>query len=108
MDSAVQARHVDLPAPSPEEAWRTVLGQLQGQVERAAYRTWLEPLRPLAYSVHAADAVMMMFGIGMGVDAMQYNLDPMTVEVLHWNDNSLETFYEKVMPLIQEADSFLQ
>ena len=67
-----------------------------------------EPLRPLAYSVHAADAVMMMFGIGMGVDAMQYNLDPMTVEVLHWNDNSLETFYEKVMPLIQEADSFLQ
>ncbi len=67
-----------------------------------------EPLRPLAYSVHAADAVMMMFGVGMGVDAMQYNLDPMTVEVLHWNDNSLETFYEKVMPLIQEADTFLQ
>jgi HD-like signal output (HDOD) protein len=67
-----------------------------------------EPLKLLAYSVHAADAVMMMFGIGMGIDAMQYNLDPMTVEVLKWDDSSLESFYERVMPLIQEADSFLQ
>lgn len=72
MDSAVQARHVDLPAPSPEEAWRTVLGQLQGQVERAAYRTWLEPLRPLAFrdgtytlaaaSTYARDLAQSRFG----------------------------------------------
>ena len=67
-----------------------------------------DSLKPLAYAVHAADAVMMMFGIGMGIDAMQYNLDPKTVEVLKWNDSSLENFYNKVTPLLDEADTFLQ
>ena len=72
MDSAVQARPLNLQGPSPEEAWRTVLGQLQGQVERAAYRTWLEPLRPLAYadgiytlaaaSTYARDLAQARFG----------------------------------------------
>ena len=72
MDSAVQARPLNLQGPSPEEAWRTVLGQLQGQVERAVYRTWLEPLRPLAYadgtytlaaaSTYARDLAQSRFG----------------------------------------------
>lgn len=72
MDSAVQARPLNLQGPSPEEAWRTVLGQLQGQVERAAYRTWLEPLRPLdfqngtytlaAASTYARDLAQARFG----------------------------------------------
>ncbi|NMB68270.1 MAG: hypothetical protein GYA20_05870 [Chloroflexi bacterium] len=72
MDPAVQARPLNLQGPSPEEAWRTVLGQLQGQVERAAYRTWLEPLRPLAYadgtytlaaaSTYARDLAQSRFG----------------------------------------------
>jgi len=67
-----------------------------------------DSLKPLAYAVHAADAVMMMFGIGMGIDSMQYNLDPKTVEILKWNDSSLENFYNKVTPLLEEADAFLQ
>ncbi|TLN19514.1 hypothetical protein FDZ74_06075 [bacterium] len=50
MDSAVQARQVNLRAPSPEEAWQVVLGQLQAQVERATYRTWLEPLQPVDFA----------------------------------------------------------
>lgn len=50
MDSAIQARQVNLQAPSPEEAWQVVLGQLQGQVERATYRTWLEPLQPVGFA----------------------------------------------------------
>jgi len=72
MDSAVQARPLNLKGPSPEEAWRTVLGQLQGQVERAVYRTWLEPLRPLSYqngtytlaaaSTYARDLAQTRFG----------------------------------------------
>jgi hypothetical protein len=49
MDSAVQARQINLRVPSPEEAWQVVLGQLQGQVERATYRTWLEPLQPVGF-----------------------------------------------------------
>lgn len=31
------------------QAWKQVLGQLQGEVNRADFRTWLEPLRPLQY-----------------------------------------------------------
>ena len=50
MDSAVQTRQVNLRPPSPEEAWQVVLGQLQGQVERATFTTWLEPLRPAGFS----------------------------------------------------------
>jgi HD-like signal output (HDOD) protein len=61
----------------------------------------------LAYSVHAADAVMSMFGIGLGLDSMQYQLDPETVNILKWNDAHLEIFYNRVLPVVEEASSFL-
>lgn len=67
-----------------------------------------EETRLLTYAVHAADAIMMMFGIGEGLDGMQYEVDPETVAVLKWTDNRIEEFYAKVLPLIQEADTFLQ
>lgn len=67
-----------------------------------------DSIKTLAYSVHAADAVMMMFGVGMGIDALQYKMDPKTIEILKWDDNSLENFYNRVIPLLDEADSFLK
>ena len=67
-----------------------------------------DSLKILTYAVHAADAVMMMFGVGMGIDSLQYNLDPKTIEILKWDDSSLENFYNKVIPLLDEADTFLK
>jgi HD-like signal output (HDOD) protein len=67
-----------------------------------------EKYRTLTYAVHAADAVLMMFGVGMGRDALQYNLDPKTPEILKWSENNFEIFYNRVMPLIEEAEAFLK
>jgi HD-like signal output (HDOD) protein len=68
----------------------------------------LEPkFKVVGYAVHVADAVMTMFGVGIGRDSMQYTLDPETEQVLHWNEGSFEYFYNKVMPLVDEADVFL-
>ena len=36
-------------ARSAQELWETALGELQMQVSRANYRTWLEKTRGLAY-----------------------------------------------------------
>ncbi len=32
-----------------QDAWQYVLGQLQGEMSRAMYETWVKPLRPLGY-----------------------------------------------------------
>ncbi len=67
-----------------------------------------EPYRTMAYAVHAADAAMMMMGIGLGVDGLQYPLDPETVKVLHWTDDSFEKLVNRVLPMISEAETFLK
>ncbi len=67
-----------------------------------------EPYQTMAYAVHAADAMMMMMGIGLGVDGLQYNLDPNTQKVLHWTDDNFETMVNRVLPMISEAESFLK
>jgi hypothetical protein len=36
-------------SPSVQDAWQFVLGQLQGEMSRAMYETWVRPLRPLGY-----------------------------------------------------------
>lgn len=67
-----------------------------------------EKAKLLAYSVHAADAVMMTFGIALGRDSMQYNIDPKTAEILKWDDKNFELFFSRILPLITEAETFLQ
>jgi hypothetical protein len=37
------------PAPSYQEAWDMVLGQLREEMSRAQFETWVQPLRPLGY-----------------------------------------------------------
>jgi len=31
------------------EAWQAVLGQLRGEMSRAMFETWVQPLQPLSY-----------------------------------------------------------
>ncbi len=62
----------------------------------------------LAAVVHVADAAMLMLGVGLGSDGLQYNLDPVVCERLGWSDARLEELAERVLPFIEEADGFIQ
>ncbi|MBI9046714.1 MAG: HDOD domain-containing protein [Anaerolineaceae bacterium] len=66
-----------------------------------------EDQKLLAYSVHAADAIMMMFGIGTGVDAMQYRLSPETGQILKWDSGSIPLIFDQLLPIIDEASNFI-
>jgi HD-like signal output (HDOD) protein len=66
------------------------------------------PNRTVGYAVHAADAAMMMLGVGVGVDGLQYPIDPNMVTALKWKEQSFEKLFERVMPLISEAEDFLR
>jgi len=48
MDDSVRARAAGA-AVDYQEAWQVALGQLRGDLSRALFETWVEPLRPLGY-----------------------------------------------------------
>lgn len=62
----------------------------------------------LASAVHVADAAMMMLGVGIGKDGLQYELDPVACQRVGWSDNSLKELLDKVIPFIEEADNFIR
>ncbi|MCJ7624443.1 MAG: HDOD domain-containing protein [Anaerolineaceae bacterium] len=66
-----------------------------------------EKWRAVAYAVHAADAVMMMFGIGTGLDSLQYALDPVTLTIFNCNEDSLSEIYDRLSPIIEESNTFI-
>ncbi len=51
MDDSVGTRAAGA-AVDYQEAWQVALGQLRGDLSRALFETWVEPLRPLGYSNH--------------------------------------------------------
>jgi HD-like signal output (HDOD) protein len=61
----------------------------------------------LAAAVHIADAAMMMFGIGIGRDGLQYTLDPWALERVGWNEREMEKLYNQVKPFIDQAEEYL-
>jgi putative nucleotidyltransferase with HDIG domain len=62
----------------------------------------------LASAVHLADATIMMMGIGIGRDGLQYSLDPTAVERMGWNDAKFQEVAVRVVPFIEEADKFIR
>jgi putative nucleotidyltransferase with HDIG domain len=62
----------------------------------------------LAAAVHLADAAMMALGIGLGVDGMQYNLDPVAVQRMGWDEAKFAELTTKILPFIEEAEMFIQ
>ncbi len=62
----------------------------------------------LAAAVHLADAAVMMMGIGIGRDGLQYTLDPLACERLDWNEARFGELAEKILPFIEEADKFIR
>lgn len=66
-----------------------------------------EEWRTAAYAVHAADAILMTFGIGVGLDSLQYQLDPQAIELFKLDTNQLDTLFDRITPMIEEANTFL-
>jgi putative nucleotidyltransferase with HDIG domain len=62
----------------------------------------------LAAAVHLADAALMMMGIGLGRDGLQYPLDPVACQRLGWSENRFGELADKVLPFIEEADKFIR
>jgi putative nucleotidyltransferase with HDIG domain len=62
----------------------------------------------LASAVHIADAAMMMLGVGVGKDGLQYSLDPAAVQRMGWNDSKFNDLLVRVVPFLEEADTFIQ
>jgi hypothetical protein len=49
MEPTLQTQLPASPAPSYQEAWDMVLGQLRMEMSRAQFETWVQPLRALGY-----------------------------------------------------------
>lgn len=62
----------------------------------------------LAGAVHIADAVITCMGIGIGRDGLQYHLDPQVCEQMNWTEADFRELFERVGPLIKDAEAFLQ
>lgn len=49
MDQLVQTRPYSLSASSVDDAWEMVLGQLQSEMDKTSFETWVRPLKPVSY-----------------------------------------------------------
>ncbi len=64
--------------------------------------------RALAYAVHLADYVIMILGIGIGRDGLQYHLDPKAIEYYGFSDKMIEELAEIIPGFIEESDSMIR
>jgi putative nucleotidyltransferase with HDIG domain len=62
----------------------------------------------LAAAVHIADAVMMMLGVGLGRDGLQYPLDEAACERMQFTEAGFYELADRVGPLLKETEAFLQ
>jgi putative nucleotidyltransferase with HDIG domain len=58
-------------------------------------------------AVHVADTAMMIFGVGLGKDGLQYKPDPTAFQHMKVDETQLKNLLDQVLPYIDEADSFL-
>jgi len=49
MDRSVQNQSLGVDQPDFREAWQMVIGELQAEMSRAQYETWVQPLRPIGF-----------------------------------------------------------
>jgi hypothetical protein len=49
MDRSVQNQSLGVEQPDFKEAWQMVIGELQAEMSRAQYETWVQPLRPIGF-----------------------------------------------------------
>jgi putative nucleotidyltransferase with HDIG domain len=61
----------------------------------------------LASIVHISDAMLMMMGIGLGKDGLQYTLDPNAFRLVDWKEARINDMFERVMSVVQEAENLV-
>jgi HD-like signal output (HDOD) protein len=61
----------------------------------------------LASTVHIADAAMMMMGIGIGVDGLQYKLDEFAINQVNFNPEKMNILIDKISEYVNEAEVFI-
>ncbi len=49
MDQLVQTRPYALPSSSVDDAWEMILGQLQSEMDKTSFETWVKPLKPVSF-----------------------------------------------------------
>jgi hypothetical protein len=49
MDQLVQTRTYALPSSTMDDAWEMILGQLQSDMDKTSFETWVKPLRPVSF-----------------------------------------------------------
>ncbi len=106
------------------EAEESVLGFHHGQVGAEVAKKWNLPedlVEAIAYHhnpekatinpkltaiIHMADAIVMMMGIGLGVDGLIYNLSEEAVNILGIDGPILEQLMSDVSDLLLDEDAF--
>lgn len=66
--------------------------------------TLAEKYSLLASTIHIADAAMMMLGVGIGIDGLQYELDTTAFERLGWNGDRLAYLFDKIQAMVEKAE----
>jgi len=61
----------------------------------------------VASAVHIGDAAMMMMGVGIGYDGLQYNLDEYAIEKLNFNINKMDDLILRISEYVNEAELFI-
>jgi putative nucleotidyltransferase with HDIG domain len=61
----------------------------------------------LVSAVHVADAIMMMLGVGIGIDGLQYNLDAEALKRLNLDENDLSRLVEQVSDQLTHAKELI-
>lgn len=61
----------------------------------------------IASAVHIADAAMMMMGVGIGIDGLQYNLNEFALEKLDFNQQKMDSLITKISEYVNEAEVFI-
>lgn len=61
----------------------------------------------IASSVHVADAAMMMMGVGIGIDGLQYNLDDFALNQLEFDQQKMDALLNRISEYVNEAEIFI-
>ena len=61
----------------------------------------------IASAVHVADAAMMMMGVGIGIDGLQYSLNDFAIQKLDFNPQKMDALLTKISQYVNEAEIFI-
>lgn len=62
----------------------------------------------LAYAVHLADFTIMVLGLGIGRDGLQYQLDPAAVEYYEFTDNTISSLTDIIPEFIESSNTMIR